>query len=71
MTIRRPANLYEAVQEQARRQQEIQARVHQVFEVMNDPVFARAIAQAIAAETTEGREAQQPQQPGTGSQSGE
>ena len=71
MMIRRPANLYEVVQEQARRQEETQARVRQVLEVMNDPVFARAIARAVAAETTKGREVERPQQPGTESQSEE
>ena len=71
ITIRWPRNLYEAVEEQARRQEETQARVRQVLEVMNDPVFARAIARAVAAETTKGREVERPQQPGTESQSEE
>ena len=71
ITIKWPGNLYEAVEEQARRQEEIQARVRQVLEAMNDPVFARAIAHAVAAETTKGREFERPQQAGTDPQSGE
>ena len=71
ITIRWPGNLYEAVEEQARRQEEVQARVRQVLEVMNDPVFARAIARAVAAETTKDREVEQSQQPGMDPQSGE